>query len=380
MIQAQAGPVILPLLGSFFAPPSANLTPIVFPEVSVQITSQRNYYQYVGETYGIFFQVITALWALVNFVSAAIFIYAQLTRRRAEFPLLAVVSLSLECLCNVLRFSINVVDPLLVWGIYWPLYIIQIWQSYFFSLSLIATFLIAFFWFRLSFHMGRKLKVGKPAVFVPILVISIMILAIEFAPLMIVIFSPFYVGDTLTGRIIAQSICYWIISAFFIISGIRIMTLIRRGRKMQYRKDERQKSMATFIIVDACLLTSFGCFIYAYTSPLAQTTNMWYGLTTMQCFWLLAISSVQIFVFAAKPSRSSDDSNPTGTDAGSTSATASGAGNNAERDSDGYMKADMSCCGRKVKSTNSRDVGNSGNTIDADNLRDSNVVDGVVEI
>jgi hypothetical protein len=212
VVQSQIGQQALLLFGAILTMP--NLT-IVFPEVNVTVNSDINYYQYVGGTYGIFYQVWMGLWSLFNTVCAAVFIYAQLKKRRAEFPLLAVVALTLECFANAMRFTICVVDPLVVWGIYWPISVLQIWSSFFFSWSLIATFLIAFFWFKLSFHFGRKLDTTSPAVIVPVLFVSILILAVEYVPLCILIFSPIYVGNTLLGRVIAQSLCYWIISAFF---------------------------------------------------------------------------------------------------------------------------------------------------------------------
>lgn len=239
VMQAQIGPAVNLLFGAFFAP---NVT-IVFPQVNVVVSSQLDYYQQVGGTYGIFYEVWIGLWSLFNFISAGVFIYAQLTRKTAEFPLLAVVALSLECFCNLMRFTVAVVDPFVVWGIYWPIYILQIWLSFFFSWSLVATFLIAFFWFRLSFHSGRKLNISSPIVVIPCVIVSLLILAVEYVPLMVLVFSPIPVNNTLLGRTIAQSLCYWIVSAFFIVSGARILMLIRRGAKMHHRKDDRQKSM-----------------------------------------------------------------------------------------------------------------------------------------
>lgn len=356
VVQVQAGQVILPLFATFFLPPG-NVT-ISFPETTVRITSDLNYYQYVGGTYGIFYQVWFSLWSLFNAISAVVFMYMQLKKRRSEYPLLAVSALSLECFCNAMRFMICVVDPLVVWGVYWPIYILQIWGSFFFSFSLIATFLIAFFWFRLSFHFGRKLDVTSPAVVLPVVIVSLLILAVEYVPLFILIFSPIYVGNTLLGRIIAQSICYWLISAFFIISGIRVLLLMRRGSRM-HGKDRWHRSIAVFVIVDAILLTSFGCFIYAFNSPDAQQTNMWYGLATVQSFFLLLISTVQIYVFATNPRTAA--SGPV-----STTAESSGQGSvtTADRDSDGYIKVDASCCGRRIF----RRKSSSGNTGQNDTL------------
>ncbi len=377
VIQSEAGPQVLLLFYSFFV--SSNVT-IVFPEVNVQISSELNYYQYVGGTYGIFYQVWMALWSLFNVVSAGLFIYAQLRKRRAEFPLLAVVALSLECFCNAMRFTVCVVDPLVVWGVYWPISVLQIWLSFFFSWSLIATFLIAFFWFRLSFHFGRKLDMTSPIVVVPVVIVSLLILAVEYVPLCILIFSPIYVGNTILGRIIAQSICYWIISAFFIASGLRVLQLMRRGTRM-HGKDRRQKSMATFLLVDACLLTAFGCFIYAFNSPDAQRTNMWYGLTTVQACFLLTISTVQIYVFAT---------NPRGAEGHVSTTADSQGGSTMERDSDGYIKADAGCCGMRFRgrksSASTRTGGDtlasnavSGKSLDA-SIPPSDVVTGVVEL
>jgi hypothetical protein len=381
VVQSQIGQQALLLFGAILTMP--NLT-IVFPEVNVTVNSDINYYQYVGGTYGIFYQVWMGLWSLFNTICAAVFIYAQLKKRRAEFPLLAVVALSLECFANAMRFTICVVDPLVVWGVYWPISVLQIWSSFFFSWSLIATFLIAFFWFKLSFHFGRKLDTRSPAVIIPVIFVSILILAVEYIPLCILIFSPIYVGNTLLGRVIAQSLCYWIISAFFIVSGIRVLILMRRGTRL-HGKDRRQKSMASFIIADACLLTAFGCFIYAFTDPTAQRTNMWYGLATVQSAFLLTISTIQIWVFATSPSgRVGHVSTTADSQAG-------GASTTMDRDSDGYIKADAGCCGIRLGRRRKSSTGNTsandtlasnavtGKSLDV-SMPEEDVVTGVVEL
>lgn len=139
---------------------------------------------------------------------------------------------------------------------------------------------------------------------------------------------------------------------------------------------------ARFVVVDACLLTAFGCFIYSMIGPLAQTTNMWYGLVSVQSFFLLLISSIQIWIFAARPAgRPADEATPSDSVGEAT----------AERDSDGYLKADLGCCGRRRRAPapglSSRlasqsfggSTGVSGRSLDAP-LPDSEVVDGIVEL
>jgi hypothetical protein len=102
---------------------------------------------------------------------------------------------------------------------------------------------------------------------------------------MVVVFSHGYIINTILGRVIAQSLCYWILSAFFVLSGARVLTLLARASRVRGTKDRRQIGIARFIIVDAVLLTSFGFFIYSFTAPSAQSTNMWYELK--QTYYLL---------------------------------------------------------------------------------------------
>jgi hypothetical protein len=167
----------------------------------------------------------------------------------------------------------------------------------------------------------------------------------------------------------------------------------KRTKKKKDRKKfffflKKKKFRARFVVVDAILLTSFGAFIYSMIGPLAQTTNMWYGLVTVQSFFLLLISTIQIWVFASRPVASGPGDASTPTDS---------VGDTVERDSDGYLKADLGCCGRKLKSSSSsrssrlgsksqvggsmtnNSLGNSGKSLDAP-LPDSEVVDGIVEL
>jgi hypothetical protein len=65
--QANIGPLALPLFYSFFQPLNLSVPPIVFPEVTITLTSQKNLFQDIGETYGIWFQVSFSLSAFETF-------------------------------------------------------------------------------------------------------------------------------------------------------------------------------------------------------------------------------------------------------------------------------------------------------------------------
>ncbi len=136
------------------------------------------------------------------------------------------------------------------------------------------------------------------------------------------------------------------------------------------------------MVVDACLLTAFGCFIYAFTSDL-QFTNMWFGINTVQATFLASISTIQIFIFSTNPRSSTSASSGGATESG---AGTSGTGTtDSERDSDGYIKADLTCCGKKIRRQSSmgtldstaNDTVFSGKSIDS-RVPDSDIVDGVV--
>ena len=212
-----------------------------------------------------------------------------------------------------------VVDPVLSYGTLYPVYIIQIWLSWAFAWSLLATFLIAFFWFKLSFSVSQKLSQNGFVLWISAIVFSLLILSVEvrstqkslsivyisfrykYVPLMIIVFGDVYILDAILGRVIAQSLCYWFLSAFFISSGCRILYLLNKAADLR-RQTSGQRTMARFMVADAVLLTSFGAFVYAFTTPTATTSvAAFFALYSVEFAFLASISSVQIWMFKLAP-------------------------------------------------------------------------------
>lgn len=349
--QAAVGPVMLPLFYAILSPPNASIPPIVFPVVNVTMTSDISNFQYIGATFGLFAQVFLSLWALVNVVLAIYLLVLQLRRgkRQTVYPTLAITTLALEAWCNFCRLPVLLVDPFFAWGIYMPTYIVQIWISFFWSWSLIATFLIAFYWYRISFEAGRRTEFTSPKVLIPVILLSILLLCAEYVPLCIAIFSSVFIENTLLGRVIAESICYWAVSAFFIISGVRVLMILGRGASGRglTRATRQQKSLARFVISLSALLTVFGAFLYANTTTEAKFTNGWYGINFVTFVFLLAISLLQILIFNVARKKTDETSGTTTNDSGSGSRSRGGTV------TDGYAKVDQGCCGRRSASSSS---------------------------
>lgn len=71
------------------------------------------------------------------------------------------------------------VDPVLAWGTLYPVYIIEIWLSWAFSWSLLATFLIAFFWFKISFAASKYYEPHTVVLWILFVVFALLILSVE---------------------------------------------------------------------------------------------------------------------------------------------------------------------------------------------------------
>lgn len=360
--QAQLGPLALQLmLVMLGVVPPPNNTPIVIPDTLVSMDAQQSRFQYLSSTYGIFLQVFLACWCVFNATFAVFGLAKQFRLRKVSSrrPWLAVTALSLELLAQVLRFILNVTDPIFAWGVYLPSYIVQIWISYFYAVSLLATFYIAFYWFRISFSMSRSFNMFTPLSIFCMVIFSLLILAMEFVPLMIEVFSTVYVQNTLLGRVIALSILCWALAAFFIVSGTRVLFILYQGNRYRASQTRYQKSMSVFLIVDAFLLIAFGCFAYAETAAVYVQTDGFIAINTVYFVLLSAISSAQILVFAlTKPHEKSNLSGSavTATGNSTTATTTTGGG----RSRDEFIAVDEGCCGipkRKRKSRQSSTTG-----------------------
>ena len=103
-LQCGVSQVVCPSDNSTNSTPLASNTTL-YPEVNVTITSQRSHYQLVAESYGIVFQVLFSIWTMFNCVSSFVFLIGHIQKRKKDVPVLSVAVLSLECFCNLFRFT-----------------------------------------------------------------------------------------------------------------------------------------------------------------------------------------------------------------------------------------------------------------------------------
>lgn len=131
---------------------AGNLSSLPFVgEVNVTLVKpDKSEFEIVNETWGFAMQAILSVWTLANMVFAAAFLLQKLERHWRDTPVLAVLTLALEWICNTWRFTLLVIDPWLTNGFY-PEWYFAFIGGYIYSLSLCATLFIALFWFRHTF-------------------------------------------------------------------------------------------------------------------------------------------------------------------------------------------------------------------------------------
>jgi hypothetical protein len=211
---AEIGHAVLPLLYSMLQQ-GGNST-LLFPEVVVAMTSSESQWHFITRTYGVAFQVVFSLWSALNASLAVLLIFAQL-KNGTVLPLLAILVLSLELVANILRFVFFVVDPSFSWGSYYPYPVLLVFAKQWASLTLIAAFITAVFWLKVSFlRSDNRFNILW---YLHIVIVSLLLLVAELVTILLSVFLNVSIYDTKLGRVICVSVSLILIAIFFVISG-----------------------------------------------------------------------------------------------------------------------------------------------------------------
>lgn len=102
-----------------------NTSAFVFPETIVTLAEpDLSEFETTNVTWGYSFQVLFSLWCLFNIFCCVVFLLSKVKRKQLNdqgsytVPLLVILTLTLELICNSWRFSFMVVDPWLCNTIY----------------------------------------------------------------------------------------------------------------------------------------------------------------------------------------------------------------------------------------------------------------------
>jgi hypothetical protein len=267
-----------------------------FPVVNISLTFEIGYYNFLGLTFGVCMQIVFAFWCMLNMVLSVVFITRLMKRKFVGF--LAYAVLLLEFLAQIPRLILSVVDPFYCWAI-WPINISSFLQTYCAAASLAATWLIAVFWAESSFKTTRQVPQLVKHCFVVTVIVGVFLL--EYLPdwyLASGFGSATDIANALLIRAIVAAILYFLLSAFFIISGCKVLYMLYQGSMLQGRKlSEFQKYCAGYIVIDSCIMTALGCLIFWYSSSRLIEYYANYGFGTAYYVLLLAKSTNQIIFF-----------------------------------------------------------------------------------
>lgn len=257
-------------------------------------------YEGYAITVGIVFQSIFALWALSNVIMAAVYISFQAQVK--PHPVLALAALSLELVCNLWRFSFFLVDPWLMNSIlpipYW-----EVIGSCVYSVSCVATWLIACFWVQLTllWKFGPGYRHSKRARFgIPLLIVSgsLIILSMEFVPRTMAIF-----GDALPYRasvqvfFFCQFSVHFALAVFLLASGLRVLWMKADAGEFRVGLDDQARSIARFIVVDATLLLAVAGYSAILYAESIFYPDYWLASRIGLASLYLALSTSQILTF-----------------------------------------------------------------------------------
>lgn len=286
------------LLGNVTIPPSV-----------VLLSDGLSGYDVLAQSYGIFFQVFFSVWSLFLVLSAALFIWGQVVASREggkRFPEVAIVTLSFELLCNLMRFIYCVVDPLWKNGLY-PVQIHMVFVTGFFSFSLIATLALALFWWMsLSTSRATKVRLRDCGPLSFLVGGSLIALAGEFIPAGLRLG---FANINLTGLSLEISGgfalgSYLLLSGFFLISGVRVVYTLNRGRAMRTdgaAMPRLQQRLLYFVVADSLSMITCGGLFLLVTSPWFLTNAGFWACFSVIWVFLCLISTLQVYTFRALP-------------------------------------------------------------------------------
>lgn len=270
----------------------------------VVLSSGPASYARVASTYGLGFQVLFALYSGFLWITAAVFLVLTIRSKAVGnvkvLPILPIISLTAELICNLLRFSYLAVDPLWVTTIY-SSRVHLFFATGFWSISMCATLAISVFWFQ-SVNLSKKSVTISPLTIVFLVLAGCLILCGELIPagLRVVLSDIRFTQLTLLVTAIVACLTFSVLSIFFLSTGIYVLWRLNAANKLkksQKTMPAMQKQLLVFVVLDSvCMITLAGVF-FLLTGPRFLTSlGFFTSFTIIFCLEFI-ISTLQIFIF-----------------------------------------------------------------------------------